>query len=55
MSLYRKLYDKLVARIEEAAALLEQGEAEEAKRLLLKTSREAEEFRLEVIPETEEK
>ena len=42
--LYKKLYFKLFAILADAVELLEAGKVSEAKDLLIKTQREAEEF-----------
>ena len=42
--LYKKLYFKLFGILADAVELLEAGKASEAKDLLIKTQREAEEF-----------
>ena len=46
-SLYRKLYFKLFGILADAIELLEAGKVSEAKNLLIKTQREAEEFYIE--------
>lgn len=46
-SLYRKLYFKLFGILSDAIKLLESGNVEAAKKLLIKTQREAEEFYIE--------
>ena len=47
MDLYRKLYYKLFGILANAVELLENGNVWEAKQLLIKTQREAEEFYIE--------
>ena len=46
-NLYRKLYSKLFEILADAIELLESGDVEAAKKLLIKTQREAEEFYIE--------
>ena len=46
-TLYRKLYFKLFGILADAIELLEAGNVEAAKNLLIKTQREAEEFYIE--------
>ena len=53
-SLYRKLYFKLFGILADAIELLENGNVWEAKQLLIKTQREAEEFYIENADDREE-